>query len=122
MITKLMRIGWEIPNPINALNPNEATRFPFALVEPSNGLPTTYNVTVTVTDEDGEVEGAKVTLGGQTATTNASGIATFKSQANTEWTYSVKKAGYTTKLGEVSVESGASSVEVTLKKSTIARK
>lgn len=118
----VMRIGWEIPNPINALNPNEATRFPFALVEPSSGLPTTYNVTFTVTDEGGTVEGAKVTFGGQSALTNASGIATFKSQANTEWTYSVKKAGYTTKLGEVSVESGVASVEVTLKKSTIARK
>ena len=28
-----MRIGWEITNPINALNPTE-TRFPFALVKP----------------------------------------------------------------------------------------
>lgn len=32
-IRAVMRIGWEIPNPINALNPTE-TRFPFALVGP----------------------------------------------------------------------------------------
>lgn len=33
-IRAVMRIGWEIPNPINALNPGE-TRFPFALVGPA---------------------------------------------------------------------------------------
>ena len=45
----VMRLGWEIPNPINAENPDEETRFPFALVEPSSAA-TTYNVTFTVTD------------------------------------------------------------------------
>lgn len=110
----VMRIGWEIPNPINALNPNEATRFPFALVEPSAGLPTTYDVTFTVTDKNGAVEGAKVTFGGQSALTNASGIATFKSQANTEWTYSVKKSGHKAVLGETVVKTSAVSVEVSL--------
>lgn len=32
-IRAVMRLGWEIPNPINALDPT-ATRFPFALVGP----------------------------------------------------------------------------------------
>lgn len=32
-IRAVMRLGWEIPNPINALDPTE-TRFPFALVGP----------------------------------------------------------------------------------------
>ena len=30
----VMRLGWELPNPINALSPNEATRFPFAVYVP----------------------------------------------------------------------------------------
>ena len=29
----VMRLGWEIPNPINATNPDEETRFPFAIVK-----------------------------------------------------------------------------------------
>lgn len=28
----VMRLGWEIPNPINALKPNKAQRFPFAVL------------------------------------------------------------------------------------------
>ena len=28
-----MRLGWAVPNPINALNTNEGTRYPFALVK-----------------------------------------------------------------------------------------
>lgn len=31
----VMRLGWELPNPINALKPEEATRFPFAVYTPS---------------------------------------------------------------------------------------
>ena len=29
-----MRLGWELPNPVTALNADDATRFPFALAEP----------------------------------------------------------------------------------------
>ncbi len=29
----VMRLGWEIPNPINALSPTESTRFPFAVLK-----------------------------------------------------------------------------------------
>lgn len=29
----VMRLGWEIPNPINALNPDKTTRCPFAVLE-----------------------------------------------------------------------------------------
>ncbi len=31
----VMRLGWEVPNPINALNPDESVRFPFALIDPA---------------------------------------------------------------------------------------
>ena len=32
----VMRMGWELPNPITALNPDEESRFPFALAETNN--------------------------------------------------------------------------------------
>ena len=28
-----LRMGWELPNPVNAENADNATRFPFALVD-----------------------------------------------------------------------------------------
>ena len=37
-IRAVMRIGWEIPNPINALAPTEADRFPFAMVTPAASI------------------------------------------------------------------------------------
>lgn len=30
----VMRLGWALPNPINRVNPNAASRFPFAVLEP----------------------------------------------------------------------------------------
>lgn len=32
----VMRLGWEIPNPINALKPDKTERFPFAVLKPAN--------------------------------------------------------------------------------------
>ena len=32
-----MRLGWEIFNPLNAINPDETTRFPFAAYVPAGG-------------------------------------------------------------------------------------
>lgn len=109
----VMRIGWEIPNPINAQNPDEATRFPFALIEPTEGVPTTHDVTFTVTNEDGEnVQNAKVTFGGQSKKTTAGGTAVFKAQPHTSYLYSVKKTGVDPVYGEVAVEAGAVPVAV----------
>lgn len=109
----VMRIGWEIPNPINALKEDESVRFPFALIEPAEA-PTTYNVTFTVTDSSSAaVKDAKVTFAGQVKKTNASGQAVFKSNGNTTGLYSVKKSGAETKFGEVEVESSAVSVSIT---------
>ena len=108
-----MRLGWELPNPINAENTDEATRFPFALVEPSSA-PTTVNVTFTVTDSSSDpVSGAKVTLGGQVKKTNSSGQAVFKSLGNTSAFYKVEKAGAETKYGEVTVVASNVSVSIT---------
>lgn len=32
----VMRLGWEIPNPINSLKPDASERFPFAVLKPAN--------------------------------------------------------------------------------------
>ncbi len=115
----VMRLGWEIPNPINALNPNEETRFPFAVVLPSSGAPATVNVTFTVKEGEGEtakaVEGAKVTYGGQVKKTASTGKAIFKSDKNTSNLYRVALDGKTSVYGEVDVENAATSVDVVLK-------
>lgn len=76
----VFRMGWEIPNPVNALNDGE-TRFPFAaVVMKDDAGVTTRTVTVTVEDKSaGAVEGAKVTVGGVSRkTAKTSGKATFK--------------------------------------------
>ena len=81
----VMRLGWEIPNPINALNPDEATRFPFASIVKNGGSALkTYVATVTVKDNasptPNAIKDAKVTVGGVSKKTNASGVATFNLQ------------------------------------------
>lgn len=115
----VMRLGWEIPNPINALSPDEETRFPFAVVLPSTGAPTTVNVTFTVKDGEAEsakaIEGAKVTFGGQVKKTNSTGKVVFKSNKNTSNLYRVILDNGTPVFGEVIVESSAKSVDVVLK-------
>lgn len=110
----VMRIGWEIPNPINALNPDEGTRFPFALINPATA-PTTNTITFTVKDASATpapVQGAKITLGGQSKKTDASGVAIFVANPNTAYPYSVKKTGADPQFGEVQVVSTNVSVAI----------
>lgn len=110
----VMRFGWEIPNPINALAPDESVRFPFASIAPVSATPdiTYHTVTFTVTDDDGAVEGAKVTCGGVVAKTGADGTAEFELPA-AKYRYSVKIEGKRAKTGDVVVD-GAESVAVEL--------
>lgn len=106
------RMAWTLPNPINILNDDNTTRFPFALVEPASA-PTTYNVTFTVLDGDSAaVEGATVTLGGQEKTTNSSGQAVFKSLGNTSYNFTVTKEGHNEAKGAVTVATSAVPVSV----------
>lgn len=107
-----LRLGFEIPNPINILDSNEETRFPFALVEPATA-PTTVNVTFTVTDSSSDpVAGAKVTMGSQVKKTNSSGQAVFKSLGNAKYLYKVEKGDAKPKFGEVTVVASNVSVAV----------
>ena len=109
----VMRLGWEIPNPITALQPDETVRFPFAAVQAASAL-TTNTTTFTVTDDGstGYVEGARVSFGGMVGKTNASGQAVFKTQAGT-YNYKITANGYQPYTGSVTVD-GAESVPVTL--------
>ena len=75
-------MGWEIPNPVSSYNEGNAAAFPFALIQAS-GANTEPACTLTVTVKDtastpAAIEGATVTVGGNEAKTNASGVATFK--------------------------------------------
>lgn len=108
-----MRLGWEIPNPINALAPDEAVRFPFAAIQAASAL-TTNTTTFTVTDDGATsyVEGARVSFGGMVAKTNASGVATFKAQ-NGVYHYKITANGYQPYTGSVTVD-GTEAVPVTL--------
>ena len=109
----VMRLGWEIPNPITALQPDETVRFPFAAVQATSAL-TTNTTTFTVTDDGATsyVEGARVSFGGMVAKTNASGVATFKTQ-NGVYQYKITANGYQPYTGSVTVD-GTEAVAVTL--------
>lgn len=109
----VMRLGWEIPNPINALAPDESVRFPFAAIQATSAL-TTNTVTFTVTDDGATsyVEGARVSFGGMVGKTNASGVATFKTQ-NGVYQYKITANGYQPYTGSVTVD-GTEAVPVTL--------
>ena len=109
----VMRLGWEIPNPITALQPDETVRFPFAAVQAAAAL-TTQTTTFTVTDDGATsyVEGARVSFGGMVAKTNASGVATFKTQ-NGVYQYKITANGYQPYAGSVTVD-GTEAVPVTL--------
>ena len=109
----VMRLGWEIPNPINALAPDESVRFPFAAIQATSAL-TTNTVTFTVTDDGatGYVEGARVSFGGMSKKTNASGVATFKVQAG-DYNYKITASGYSPYVSSLTVD-GTEAVPVTL--------
>ena len=109
----VMRLGWEVPNPVNILEQNPLVRFPLSMVVPTTPM-TTYDVTFTVTDGTDAIEGAKVTMGGQRKTTNSSGVAVLKSQANSTYQYQVKSEGKSTVKGSVGVTTSNASVTVTM--------
>lgn len=49
----VMRLGWEVPNPINALNPTANTRFPFAVYQPTGTTPEGQMAPLSVSPYDG---------------------------------------------------------------------
>ena len=86
----VMRLGWEIPNPINSLQPDESVRFPFAVILPASYSESRVDVTINVKDQDStNLSGAKVNFNGQIKKTNASGNAVFKANKKSTGLYRV---------------------------------
>ena len=118
-----MRIGWEIPNPINSLQPDEAVRFPFAVILPAEYVEGRVDVTINVKDQDTtNLEGAKVNFNGQIKTTNASGNAVFKANKNSTGLYRITAENMKRDvIGSVEVEASAKTenVVINLKKKSV---
>ena len=116
-----MRLGWEIPNPINALEENEAVRFPFAGILPASYTEGRVNVTFTVEDQnETAIENAKINFNGQVKYTNASGQAIFKSELNQDGLYKVTAENMKKPVtGEISVATSAVTEAVTLQTTAI---
>lgn len=120
-IRAVIRIGWEVPNPITSLQPDNAIRFPFAVIL-NNPAPTEYSVTFTVKDDATSpkaVEGATVYFSGTEKKTNSAGTAIFKVLENNTYAYAVTNVDRTvkdktTQFGAVEVNSANATVDVTL--------
>lgn len=119
-----MRLGWEVPNPINSLQPDEAVRFPFAVILPGEYSEGRVKVTFTVKDTEAEanaLQGAKVNFNGQIKTTDASGKAEFYSNKKSSGLYRVTHEDMKRDvLDQVEVEEEAKevAVSISLKKKT----
>ena len=113
----VMRLGWEIPNPINALQEDESVRFPFAAILPASYSEERVNVTFTVSDQNSSaIKDAKVNFNGEIKKTNASGQAVFKSNQNSTGLYRVTAEGMKRDaIGDVEVGTTATSVNVEVK-------
>lgn len=115
-IRAVMRLGWEVPNPINSDSPDNSKRFPFAVILPTPAQ-TTYDVTFTVTDDaetPAAIANATVIFGGVEKKTDSSGKAIFKVPANTTATYGVMASGKQPNMGTIEVLSANKPVAITL--------
>lgn len=77
--------------------------------------PETYDLTFNVTDADGAVEGASVTVDNKTGTTGSAGGCTIKGVAKGEQTVVVSKTGYNDYSSNITV-SANDTVSVVLTK------
>lgn len=111
-----MRLGWEVPNPINALQPDEAVRFPFAVILPFTYTENRVDVEFTVKDTSSTaIEGAKVNFNGLVKKTDATGKVTFKSEKNSSGLYRVTHEDMKRDvLGQVDVIDSKANVSVSL--------
>lgn len=112
----VMRLGWEIPNPINSLEADEAVRFPFAAILPTSYSEGRVNTTFTVSDQnETAIKDAKVNFNGEIKYTNASGQVVFKANQNSTGLYRVTAENMKRDaIGEVEVGTSATSVAVTV--------
>lgn len=110
-IRVVFRMGWAMPNPATRLDADRVT-CPFAYLEPASAA-TTYTATFTISDNDGALEGAIVSVSGARLKTNASGQAVFNLRPGA-YKYKVKKDGYVETAGSITVSDVAVTQAVTL--------
>lgn len=117
----VMRLGWEVPNPINALQPDEAVRFPFAVILPSTYTENRVDVEFTVKDTSATaIEGAKVNFNGLVKKTDATGKATFKSEKNSSGLYRVTHENMKRDvLGQVDVVDSKANISISIALNTV---
>lgn len=75
----VMRLGWAVPNPVTALNPDRLN-VPFAVLVPETVAPL-KKLTFTALDGEDPVQGAVIEVGGMRAKTDASGEAEINVQS-----------------------------------------
>lgn len=111
-----MRLGWEVPNPINSLQPDEAVRFPFAVILPGEYTENRVDVTITVKDTNATaIDRAKINFNGLIKYADTTGKAVFKATKNTVSLYRVTHEDMKRDaIGEIEVTEEAKNVDVTL--------
>ncbi len=120
-----MRLGWEIPNPINSLQPDEAVRFPFAAILPGEYEEQRVKVTFTVKDTETEpnpLKGAKINFNGLIKKTDEAGKAEFQANKNSSGLYRVTHEDMKRDvIGEIEIKEEAANqdVSISLKKNKI---
>lgn len=116
----VMRLGWEIPNPINAYQPDNDKRCPFAVYAPNTGVsvtPRSVSVAKGGTQQfsaDGAsaADGVTWTVSGDKAvnagtTISAAGLLTVAAaETNTELTVKATSTKDTAKIGTAAVTVG----------------
>lgn len=113
-----MRLGWELPNPINALQPDESLRFPFALIKPASGFSDYTNVDITFTVQTGKLGATKLAnaeinfAGVLYKSVSSTGVATAKGRTGLTYPYSVRLDGYKTVYGEYTVTGSDDAVTI----------
>ena len=110
----VMRLGWALPNPATRLN-GDRSNVPFAYIEAATPF-TDYAVTFTVKDNAETpvvIAGARVDVNGAKLTTAADGTAAFHLRAGS-YPYTVRKSGYVTQSGTVTVTSAPVAQAITL--------
>lgn len=118
-----MRLGWEVPNPINSLQPDESVRFPFAVIVPGEYTENRVDVTINVKSTDTvpvAIEDAKVNFNGLIKKTNAEGKAVFKAEKNTSGLYRVTHEEMKRDaIGQIDVKEESTTVDASLSLTTL---
>lgn len=111
----VMRLGWQVANPVSLMNPDETSRYPFAVLT-KQAAPALKKITFTVQDAEetpNPIEGATVSLGDVSRVTSSTGKVEISVNENYSGTYIVAKDG-NAKTGTTGVVTEDKAITVTL--------